>query len=283
MSDSPVTRNAWQALKAFTDARIALGRAGVSLPTQEVLAFQQQHAQARDAVHTPLDGEALLASVRSELQQRTLPPCVIEALLPAECQSILHSRAADRREYLQRPDLGRRLEAVSVDNLQAWPRPSAGYDLALVCVDGLSAVAVERHAPAFLAEFVGDMLAAVPDLSLAPLTVCLQGRVAVGDEIALALAARTVVVLIGERPGLSSPDSLGLYLTHAPRLDSHDAQRNCISNIRTAGLSYPQAAKKALYLLQEARRLQLSGVGLKDRTEHPAGTLCSSDNFLTRD
>jgi ethanolamine ammonia-lyase small subunit len=256
---STVIANPWAALRRFTDARIALGRAGVSLPTAAHLAFQLAHAQARDAVHLALDAERLAQTLDSAFPDQ-----------PSPCLT-LHSAAADRSVYLQRPDLGRQLDAASRAVLeQHLPASSSThaerrYDLALVLVDGLSALAIEQHAaPLLLA--LQDKLAQ-ESWSLAPLCVVQQGRVAIGDEIAELLGASAVVVLIGERPGLSSPDSLGLYLTWVPRVGLLDDSRNCISNVRAGGLAYEEAAFKLHYLLVQARQRQLSGVGLKDETK----------------
>lgn len=240
-----VVDNPWTALRRYTDARIALGRAGVSLPTAAQLAFQLDHARARDAVHLPLDRAALLPRLQG---------CGLDLIE-------LHSAAADRHVYLQRPDLGRRLDAASRARLDALAAP--GCELAFVIADGLSARAVNEHAAAMLA-------AILPQLDgwrLGPLTLVEQGRVAIGDEIGAGLRADIVVVLIGERPGLSSPDSLGLYLTHAPRPGRSDAERNCISNVRPAGQSFTAAAHRLHHLLAESRRRGLSGVALKDDTE----------------
>jgi len=242
-----VVPNPWLALRRFTQARIALGRAGVSVPTARQLDFQLAHARARDAVHLALDAPALAARCR-EMGLDSLT---------------VHSAAADRDMYLQRPDLGRLLDAPSRRLLEQRPR-GAGCDLALVVADGLSALAIAQNAAPFLAAL--SPLLAAQRWSLAPVVIAVQGRVALGDDVAQLLGARAVLVLIGERPGLSSPDSMGLYLTWAPRPGLSDADRNCISNVRPAGLSHDEAAHKAYYLLAEARRRGLSGVDLKDET-----------------
>ncbi|GAB2840528.1 ethanolamine ammonia-lyase subunit EutC [Pseudoduganella ginsengisoli] len=244
----PVTHNPWQALRQFTAARIALGRAGVSQPTAPQLDFQLAHAQARDAVHLALDAAALAHALAKE---------GMEVLC-------LHSAAPDRSIYLQRPDLGRRLDAESRQMLQQRPHPAMPYEVVFVVADGLSALAIERHALPFLQAMV-QRLAAEP-WRIGPVVLVSQGRVAVGDEVGELLAARAVVVLVGERPGLSSPDSMGLYLTWQPRVGLTDAARNCISNVRPEGLVYGDAAYKLHYLLSEARRRGLSGVELKDET-----------------
>ncbi|MEH6494062.1 ethanolamine ammonia-lyase subunit EutC [Halopseudomonas sp.] len=250
-----VVDNPWRRLREFTDARIGLGRAGISLPTSEMLAFQLSHAQARDAVHFPLDVDALCAQL-ADLSN-----------LPNDAPLRLHSQAQDRTTYLQRPDLGRLLDDTSREQLAALPAASSQSDLAIVIVDGLSSLAVQQNAAAFLAPLLELLQAEAEPWRLAPVTVVEQGRVAVGDGIGELLNARAVLLLIGERPGLSSPDSLGLYLTWNPKPGLNDAARNCISNVRPAGLPYAEAARRVLYLLREARRLNLSGVKLKDRTQ----------------
>ncbi|HSC84562.1 MAG TPA: ethanolamine ammonia-lyase subunit EutC [Pseudomonas sp.] len=257
--------NPWQELRRLTPARIALGRAGTSLPTTAQLDFQFAHAQARDAVHLPLDAPTLLAQLTGHGQQGLL----------------LHSAAPDRHTYLQRPDLGRRLDTASAERLgQHREQHADGYDLAIVVADGLSALALQRHSAPFLGRLREQM--AADGWSLAPICLVQQGRVAVADEVAELLGAKMVVILIGERPGLSSPDSLGLYFTYAPRVGLTDAYRNCISNVRLEGLSYGLAAHKLLYLMREACRRQLSGVSLKDEAELPSlgGEQPARLNFL---
>ncbi|MED5594069.1 ethanolamine ammonia-lyase subunit EutC [Janthinobacterium sp. P210006] len=249
----------WQALRTHTAARIALGRRGVSVPTRAQLAFQLAHAQARDAVHLALDGEAL-ARVLAEQGLASMQ---------------LHSAAATRAVYLQRPDLGRRLDDASRARLAAGV---TGVDLALVAADGLSALAVQRHAAPFLAALRARL--ALEAWTLSPLHIVAQGRVAVGDEVGALLKARAVLVLIGERPGLSSPDSLGLYLTWAPTVGLLDERRNCISNVRPQGLAYAPAAYRLHYLLAQAFRRQLSGVDLKDETVEEGAALAGGRNFL---
>lgn len=237
----------WTALRAHTPARIALGRSGASLPTHEVLAFSLAHAQARDAVHT-----AFAAREVSE---------AIEALglssLPVD------SAAPDRATYLRRPDLGRRLSDASRALLAA--RPSKPVDLAIVVADGLSSTAVHAHATPLIAALTP--LIRAEGWNLAPVVIASQARVALGDEVGESLGARLVLLLVGERPGLSSPDSLGAYLTFAPRVGLTDAARNCVSNIRAEGLSYDQAAFKLAWLAREALRLGESGVALKDESD----------------
>jgi ethanolamine ammonia-lyase small subunit len=277
MSDSvsPVTANPWAALRQFTDARIALGRAGTSLPTAAHLEFQLAHAQARDAVHRPLDTEALA------VQLQVAWPGAGSAPLS------LHSAATDRNHYLQRPDLGRRLDVASRELLeQASPAPlvaadieTRNFDLALVVADGLSALAIAKNAAPFLTALHARL--ADDGWRVAPLCMVREARVAVGDEIGQVLGAKAVVVLIGERPGLSSPDSMGLYSTWMPRMGLTDASRNCISNVRPAGLTYDDAAFKLHYLLTQARQRQLSGVDLKDETATAPNALAEAQgNFL---
>jgi len=236
----------WQGLRRFTAARIGLGHAGISQPARAQLAFQLAHAQARDAVHDALD-TAALAQALEQAWPGASPPLV------------LHSAAPDRQVYLQRPDLGRRLDAPSRERLHM----QAGWcDLAVVVADGLSARAVTQNAAPFL-QALRDRLDAAAWV-LAPPVIVEQGRVAIGDEIGEVLGAKIVVVLIGERPGLSSPDSMGIYITWAPRVGLTDERRNCISNVRPAGLGVEAAAAKLHWLLGEARSRQLTGVQLKD-------------------
>jgi ethanolamine ammonia-lyase small subunit len=235
----------WQSLKQFTPARIALGRAGAALPTTANLQFQLDHARARDAVHLPMDVPALVSGIEA-LQ---LSPVLLQSL------------AGHRQQYLQRPDLGRQLAEVDWQRL-AGLKNEAGFDIAIIVGDGLSAAAVNHHALPVLAELLPSLGNA--GYSLAPLCIARQARVALADDIGEALGARLSLMLIGERPGLSSPDSLGIYLTYEPERGCHDAQRNCISNIRPDGLSYQQASETCLYLLVAALRKKLSGVELKD-------------------
>jgi ethanolamine ammonia-lyase small subunit len=239
-------RDPWANLERWTPARIALGRTGASLPTHEVLRFALAHAQARDAVHAAFDAEKIAADLAgiglSSLQ--------------------VTSDAPDRALYLRRPDYGRRLSSQSVAILEALK--GAKPDLALMIGDGLSAAAVHAHATPLLAAFKPH--AQSLGLSLSPVVIARGARVALGDEVGSLLGARAVAVLIGERPGLSSPDSLGVYLTYAPAPGRRDAERNCISNIRAQGLSYARAAFTLAWLLREALRRGLTGVGLKDES-----------------
>ena len=254
MKDSDTARpDPWAELRRLTPARIALGRAGTSLPTSAQLDFQAAHAQARDAVHLAFDHQALCEGLAAQGRE-TL---------------VLKSAAPDRHTYLQRPDLGRKLSEESARELQGYAAEHPeGFDVAVVISDGLSALAVHRHALPFL-ERLADQ-AGAEGWRWAPVTLVEQGRVAVGDEIGGLLKARLLVMLIGERPGLSSPDSLGLYFTYGPRPGLNDAYRNCISNVRLEGLAYGLAAHKLLYLMREASRRQLSGVQLKDEADVPA-------------
>ena len=248
---TPVLPDPWSALRAFTPARIALGRTGASQPTAALLAFSLAHAQARDAVHEAFDA----ASMSIELQADGVQTIVV------------HSRATDRPMYLRRPDLGRRLDAASCDRLRkAADDAKAAPDLVLVVADGLSALAVSRHAQPMLTAIRSQL----PGWSIGPVVLAEQARVALGDDVGELLGARAVALLVGERPGLTSPDSLGIYLTWAPRVGRSDAERNCISNIRPEGLSYEQAAVTLAGLLEGAKRLGTSGIMLKDETPTPA-------------
>ncbi|PBJ01318.1 Ethanolamine ammonia-lyase light chain [Pseudomonas ogarae] len=251
MDKKPVdSQNPWLNLRSLTPARIALGRTGTSLPTSAQLDFQFAHAQARDAVHLAFDHQG----IRAQLTERGR-----ESLL-------LHSAASDRNSYLQRPDLGRRLDDASAQVLQDYAAAHpGGVDLAIVVADGLSALAVHRHTLPFLARLEEQI--AADGWSVSPIVLVEQGRVAVADEVAQRLGAKMSVILIGERPGLSSPDSLGLYFTYAPKVGLTDAYRNCISNVRLEGLSYGMAAHRLIYLMREACRRQLSGVNLKDEAQ----------------
>lgn len=236
----------WASLAELTPARVALGRSGASLPTRAALQFAIAHAQARDAVHAPFEAEA----VADRLARLSLDAIGISSLVRS------------RDQYLRRPDLGRRLDGASREALEGR---RSDYDLALVVADGLSTKAVHLHAVPFATALL-DALSR-QQLRLAPVAVASLARVALGDEVAAALGARLVAVLIGERPGLTAADSLGCYLTFAPRIGTMDAERNCISNIRPGGLSYTQAAAKLAWLIAEARRRALTGVDLKDESD----------------
>lgn len=230
-------------LSEYTSARVQLGIAGVSLPTRPLLDLRMAHARARDAVHFPLDA----FSLAEEVSQQGWDVRVVR------------STAQHRAEYLQRPDKGRLLDAASVSavaNYGPWP-------LAIVVADGLSALAVHRHA----VPLVQEWLKSGPMRDSGPIWIVQQGRVAIGDHIGQLLEAELSIVIIGERPGLSTPDSLGIYITWQPRVGRKDAERNCISNIHSKGLSYKYAAEKLAFLVNEAQRRKLTGVQLKDTAE----------------
>ena len=233
----------WTALGKFTPARIALGRTGVSIPFKENLSFKMAHAFARDAVFAKMDKDLLIDGLRS-LQQPFL---------------WLHSTAMDRGQYLQRPDMGRRLNNDSITAIKVYTGP---YDVCINIADGLSATAINRHAIPLLQLLLPALISS--GLTVAPFCIIEEGRVAVSDETGQLLNAGLSIILIGERPGLSSPDSLGVYLTFHPEVGNTDANRNCISNIGSNGLSYQAAADKLIYLTKESIRLKLSGVLLKD-------------------
>jgi len=259
----PVTLGLLDEWRAATPARIALGRAGAGMPTDEVLRFGWAHALARDAIHAALDVAGLEAALRADGW-------------PVQT---VRSHAADRGVYLRRPDLGRQLAPEDAERLRALGGPPA--DVCIVIGDGLSSLAIERQARPLLAALRTRWPGAV---TLAPLVVATQARVALADEVGQALGARLSIMLIGERPGLSSPDSLGIYLTHDPRRGRHDAQRNCISNVRPAGLDHATAAARLAWLVREALRRGISGVELKDESDQallapegpdPASTLAA--------
>ena len=234
----------WHGLRSLTRARIGLGRSGNAQRSTDVLAFQAAHAQARDAVHTPLDIDAMHAQLKNE-------PCLL-----------VHSRAPDRPTYLRRPDLGRRLDAESLASLK-----KGSWDAVFVAADGLSSVATTEGAVALY----HAMKERLKDWSIAPLVIAKEGRVAIGDEIAAAMGGNMVVMMIGERPGLSVANSMGVYLTYAPRVGCPDSARNCLSNIHPHGLNTAVAADKLAWLMREARQRKLTGVDLKD--DAPESTL----------
>lgn len=234
----------WLHLAGATPARIALGRVGAGLPTRAVLDFSLAHARARDAVHASFDAEGLAA-------------------LLGEPALVVESRAVDRALYLRRPDFGRLLAPASRALLEAMGRP--GGDIAIIVADGLSAAAARAHAPHLVAALRESLARA--GLALAPLVVARGARVALGDVIGEALGAQAALMLIGERPGLSSPDSLGAYLTLGPRPGRADAERNCVSNIRPEGLPVQAAAFRLTWLIQEAFRRGITGVDLKDESQ----------------
>jgi ethanolamine ammonia-lyase small subunit len=246
--------NSWHVLRQYTAARIGLGRAGISVPTKHLLDFQLAHAQAQDAVHLPLDTEQL----KNDME---LPSIVV------------HSQVHDRSQYLQRPDLGRRLNSDAVELLKQSAAPDKDpYDLAIVIVDGLSSFAIQKNAAPLLqllTQYLAQQALSKDEGSifrLAPIVIVQQGRVAIGDEVGELLNAKSALVFIGERPGLSSPDSLGLYLTWAPKVGLTDESRNCISNVRPQGLVYQEAVNKVFYLLTQAHQRKLTGVNLKERS-----------------
>lgn len=261
------TEDAWGDLRKVTRARVALGRAGASQPTDAHLSFQLAHAMARDAVHTALDPVPIADGLRR---------------LGLSCCEVA-SEAADRVTYLTRPDLGRTLSEASLQRLSSLADVDAvdAPDLVIVLADGLSARAVQDHGLAMVERLVA--IARQEGWSLGPLVIARQARVALGDEIAESLNAEAVVVLIGERPGLSSPDSLGAYLTYGPRRGLRDDARNCISNIRPEGLAVGTAAFRLGELIKAALHRKLSGVSLKDDSEPmvTAEDKAAIGNFLT--
>ncbi len=261
----------WQDLKQFTQARIALGRTGSSLTTKAVLDFSCAHAMARDAVHLALDVNSLADNLHAQ-GLKTLQ---------------VHSRAPDRHSYLLRPDFGRRLDEASVSLLRDYSQqhysqqhyPEKTIDLLLVVGDGLSSMAVTQQAAKLIAEIQLQM---PPHWNLGPIVIAQQARVALADEVSELVNARMVAMLIGERPGLSSPDSLGVYITYHAKVGCTDADRNCISNVRPEGLVYAAAAKKLLWLCEAATRMQCSGVALKDESD-TGGFIAASPASIAED
>jgi len=248
LQHAPDDDRLWVELRRLTPARIGLRRTGASLATGPLLELQLAHARARDAVHEPLDEPRLIAG----LAGLGLPVLSVA------------SESKDRQQYLMRPDVGRRL-ASNAETTLAQHAKGIDYDVALVVTDGLSARAIQAHAGPVLAGVVPALRA--QRWEIAPVVVVRQGRVAIGDAIANSLRANCVVVLIGERPGLSAPDSMGAYLTWQPGPQTTDADRNCISNIRPEGVGYANAAFKLAYLMREMRSRRLSGVQLKDDSD----------------
>ncbi len=250
MPNTVITTSPWTVWRSATPARLALGRVGNATPTDETLRFGWAHAMARDAIHAPLDVGALAQALEAEGW-------------PVER---VHSSAGDRTTYLRRPDLGRQLDPADADRLRARLADAAGPrpELCVVIGDGLSSLAVERHAIPLLRA----LRAHLPEgIRCTPVVIASQARVALADDIAGLYGAALSVMLIGERPGLSSPDSLGIYITHSPRRGRHDAERNCISNVRPEGLRYALAAYKLGWLVREALRRGLTGVALKDESD----------------
>jgi ethanolamine ammonia-lyase small subunit len=234
-------------LRKLTPARVALGRAGASLPTRSLLDFTRDHARARDAVHAPFAADAVAAEV-ARLGLGVLR---------------VQSQAVSRRDYLSRPDLGRRLDPASASYLAE--AAGAGRDVVVLIGDGLSSKAVHSHAVAVVERLVPRLGAA--GITIGPVVIATGARVALGDEIGASLDARMAVMLIGERPGLSAPDSLGAYLTFAPRIGRTDAERNCVSNIHRAGLGHDEAAAKIAWLAREGLARRTTGVALKDESD----------------
>jgi ethanolamine ammonia-lyase small subunit len=237
----------WHSLTCFTPARIALGRAGISLPTRACLDFQLAHALARDAVNIPLD----FAGLEQRLSEQGYQSMTLQ------------SQAENQAMYLQRPDLGRLLNKSSLTCLQTTSLNPT--DAVVVVADGLSSKAIEHHAIPFLSVLMPELQH--KGYKIPPVCLVKHGRVAIGDALAEHFASRLCIILIGERPGLSSPDSMGIYFTYLAKSGiSTDAERNCISNIHKNGLTYQQALKKLLYLIDSSEKLKLSGVNLKDET-----------------
>lgn len=239
-------------LRRFTPARIALGRTGSSLPTKDLLEFSAAHAMARDAVHMPFDTQS-----------------IADQLAAAKLESVkVHSAATDRTTYLRRPDLGRKLDQFSRTRLAELKLP-AKSELVFIIADGLSAIAPQRYA----AQVIRPALDVLQGWRIGPIVIAEEARVALGDEIGELFEAEFTVMLIGERPGLSASDSLGIYLTYAPKPGRTDAERNCISNVREEGTSPDQAAQTLHHLLTRSRQLKLSGIQLKDESDLPSRKL----------
>ena len=240
--------DAWQFLQNYTPARIARGRAGHSIPTSELLKFQADHAQARDAVYSQLNTQQLNKSITETFDLQILN---------------LKNEINNRSQYLQRPDLGRTLSQASRENLMSIN--SSKSDICFVITDGLSAEAVNQNALSVL-EILIPKLRAI-NWKIAPICIVEQGRVAIADEVGFLLKSEIVIILIGERPGLTSPSSMGAYITFHPHVGMTDESRNCVSNIRPEGLNFQMATDKILYLLTEMKTKKLSGVGLKDESD----------------
>lgn len=246
MTKDSITPSPWGDWRSVTPARLALGRVGAGMPTDEVLRFGWAHAMARDAIHAALDVPKLEATLHEQGWTVTHT----------------HSHAPDRVTYLRRPDLGRVLDPHEGAKLRAMDVPPGG--ICIVIGDGLSSLAVDRHAAPLLAALKPLMK---EELAGSPVVIATQARVALADEVADLLKAKLSIMLIGERPGLSSPDSLGIYITHAPFKGRSDAERNCISNVRPEGLNYRAAAFKLTWLVREALGRGLTGVDLKDESD----------------
>lgn len=252
----------WSSLKQFTDARIGLGHCGVSVPTHAQLAFQLAHAKAKDAVHLPLDRNAI------KQQLNNIGISSID----------LSSQVKDRVTYLQRPDKGRLLSFDSQLELKKLSESQMQCDATIVLVDGLSSSAVHKNG----VKMSNLIFHALQDLGLhvSPVCVVTHGRVAIGDDIGQTLKSRLLILLVGERPGLSSPDSLGIYYTYQPKVGITDEKRNCISNIREGGLSPGEALKRLMWLIKASQEMQLSGIELKDKSDDDASKIARTANFL---
>lgn len=248
MNRELVRAEPWHTLSRWTSARIAMGRAGVSTPTQALLEFNLDHAQARDAIYTPFDSDVL---------QREFQLAGFNTLAVRSC-------AQSRTEYLRRPDLGAALDPRCIATLTQSEAPKPGR-LSVVIADGLSALAPAHHA----LEVLLSLRQGLGDWQLDDIVVASQARVALADEIGEQRGAEAVLMLIGERPGLKSPDSLGAYLTYSPRKGRMDSERNCVSNIHRSGLSYSAATSKLLHLLAQARALGTTGIALKEDSTGP--------------
>jgi ethanolamine ammonia-lyase small subunit len=239
-----IREDPWQSLKSFTQARIALGKTGVAVPLSEVLSFRLSHAHARDAVFSGMKTDKL----REGFHQFNLPVHELQSL------------AGNRVVYLQRPDHGRKLDTGSIQILRQYQQ--SAFDIVIIIADGLSGAAVNSHAVLLLEQVFA--LLQKKSFSIAPLIIVQQGRVAIADEIGQLLNAKLSLILIGERPGLTTSESLGAYITYQPKSGLTDESRNCISNIHSGGLSYETAARKIVYLIRFAIELKLSGIGLKE-------------------
>lgn len=241
--DRLIIHDSWEALREFTDARIALGRTGTSIPLQGELAFKLAHAHARDAVHSIMDTGFLVM----ELKRFAVPVL------------LLKSRASTRQLYLQRPDLGRLPDTLSEQLITEFASPN---DFTLIVADGLSATAI-NHNLVQLLNILFPLLVST-GLRPGPISIVEQGRVAIGDVVGHVLQSKLAIMLIGERPGLSSPDSIGAYITYKPAPGLTDESRNCVSNIRPKGLSFEKASEKIMYIVAEAMKRKLTGTALKD-------------------
>jgi ethanolamine ammonia-lyase small subunit len=255
---SPVAPRSLSELRGLTPARVGLGRAGASLPTEALLEFMLDHARARDAVHAAFDVSGLISGL-NDLGLDAIAVC---------------SRAGERKDYLGRPDLGRSLDQPSTQALMS--RKGGACQVAIVVADGLSPIAANDHALRVVERLLPRL--ANDRIGIGPVVVARGARVALGDEIGALLCARMMVMLIGERPGLSAADSLGAYLTFAPKVGRTDAERNCISNIRGAGLGYEEAASRIAWLIREALAREVTGVRLKDESsEHNSRSIGTID------